>query len=392
MAKADELMIRYERGEPAPSTVLLQEPTETPAAAPMTSPLMNQNLMQVCQRVCSGSAPPVLSHHTVDNAFLPLSPQIARVSAMIRPQKLTKSIPFRQPPKASSKYPPSPLDYTEKITDPDIEMTEDKTPEIIMISPEATPPSTEDEDESGASKYSYQHDQIQFTLKRKNKKKNKYQKLVQVVQKDEDVKGVELVTLAGEIGAPGPSSKKMFGFKLKKPRAVTYAHHLDNILDKMLQSNARDLVEIPLALRYPLNQGPFMLQQSSLALGSAFFPVHSGVVEMCVNNMTASLDCNMSHQEMADIEQAVLFCGEALKLVTVCRQIIKSKKKKNKIPESKIDTVCDKMLADAQHGLDTAYIHVIVRRRREILDDPYTVEDRIYRMTQGVSNKPVLFE
>ena len=160
----------------------------------------------------------------------------------------------------------------------------------------------------------------------------------------------------------------------------------------MLQSNARDLVEIPQALRFPLNQGPFMLLEASLILGSAFFPDRSGVLDMCVNNLTASMGCNMSQQELADVEQAVLFSGAALDLVATCRKMMKSRKKKNKHPETKIDVMGDQLLTDAQHGLDTVYVHVIVRRRREILDECYPIEDKIYRMTQGVSSNPVLFE
>ena len=367
MAKADELMVRYERGEPAP---------------------------------------PVISHPVLGNPYFPLPPQVARISAIVRPQLLPKKKSAKKFSKLPPKYPPSPEDNTSmepevekspgqnsrKISDPDIQMIEEKSPEIITISPETTPPSTEDEDEFPASKYSYEHEQIEFTLRCDKKKKNKYQKLVKVIQQDDDIQGVELVTLAGETGVPGPSSKKMFGVKLRKPRPSNYKTHLNNILDTMLQSNARDLVEIPQALRFPLNQGPFMLLEASLILGSAFFPARSGVLDMCVNNLTASMGCNMSQQELADVEQAVLFSGAALDLVATCRKVMKTRKKKNKHPETKIDVMGDQLLTDAQHGLDTVYVHAIVRRRREILDECYPIEDKIYRMTQGFSSNPVLFE
>ena len=100
----------------------------------------------------------------------------------------------------------------------------------------------------------------------------------------------------------------------------------------------------------------------------------------------------LAQQELADVEQAVLFSGAVLGLVATCRKMMKSRKKKNKHPETKIDVMGDQLLSDAQHGLYTVYVHVIVRRRREILDECYPIEDKIYRMTQGVSSNPVLFE
>ena len=116
MCKADELMARYERGEPAPAALMLPEDdTETVSENVTSSPPPPQELPQFCQQACAqrecSPAPPILSHFLVDTMFTQPRPTVARVSAVVRPQirshfnPLSKPISF-QP--SVPKYPPSP--------------------------------------------------------------------------------------------------------------------------------------------------------------------------------------------------------------------------------------------------------------------------------------------
>ena len=272
-------------------------------------------------------------------------------------------------------------------TDTTLEKAVESAKEIIMVS-DASEHSTEDEDENPEPHW-YKHIQVCATLQNKSKNKDKYKKLVDVIKTDERLTGLELVTLAGETATPGPSSKKKFRIQRKSRSSLPQDLHFDAIYDQMTQSNLKDLVSIPETMLCQLNQGPFMIMETRMSLGAAHFPDKGGLEDVCIQNMCATEYCIMTQQELADVEQAALFSLEAMEMVTVCREILRTWRHKKHYKYKKIHPAFESFLDDTVNSLRTTYAHVVVRRRRELLQKA-NPRDRINRLTQRVSNTTLL--
>ena len=161
--------------------------------------------------------------------------------------------------------------------------------------------------------------------------------------------------------------------------------HLYNIAQAMKRAGFANTDYLPPMERHVLARGYLTLENPKLLITNLLFP-HSKKNPWCIDSPRPHLDCKPTHQTVANWEQSVLFSVHAVSLI---RQLLSVRNHHDvKLNDCEVNQQAIYAINKAIHALNAVYVHLIMRRRRDVIrtDIPVTVQfDLLGRPITGTS-------
>ena len=226
---------------------------------------------------------------------------------------------------------------------------------------------------------------VQSTIPRKNPSKY-YQvmewMLMNPAPRRSSIRLPELIT------KPSPASKKQYVFTQVGDCFKWVDRYTLAMAEDMRAAGVRDLNYIPPA-RPLITRGAFTLAEPALQITALQFPDNE-TAPWCVKNVCPSLVCTMTHQELGEIEERIIFSIHstvaAMRFLTAQQDHDTDKRTQLLTTRAPVVTV------KAYHALHAVLAQVVAARRRDVIDTRSPVSHQLTLLQRPVSGSDALVE
>ena len=207
-----------------------------------------------------------------------------------------------------------------------------------------------------------------------------------------------LVVLEPQEDTPsiGPALVRHFAFPQKSGTIPSLNRFLSFIAAGLFDSGVLNTKVLPTLLRFNMNTGPYCPLTPQIPMGSLHYP--TGEFESCcVTNMSQSTVCTMNHQELADIEQMMIFATYATHAAKTMMQarIGHLRDLETKMNIALLTNLTDKgftSILNANRAAMTIAAQIIALRRRDVIDNALPINDQIALIGSNVTHSTHLIE